>query len=341
MTTLIAQLSGEHPALAYSELQSILHILGVTSTIERPHSRLALFNANMDAGAQLVSRAAYVKMVAECVLSASLSDVGARGDPRWSELLARAESFAVRAVRMGDAPISSMMAEKLVGALIKRAYPHLRVNLSSPSLWVVAFITRDQLYAGPIVSRIDSKGFEERRPGRRPFRHPSAMMPRLARCMVNLARVRPGGWIIDPFAGTGSIPIEAALLGYNLVAIELKSWIARGCLRNLKHFGLENSTQVICGDATRPPLRGRVDAAVTDPPYGRSTQLGGRELHDLYLEAFEALVNLLPKGGRVVTALPKERFAPEILSYVGLRIIETHPIRVHSGLTRIVCVGAT
>ncbi len=338
MIPLIAQLSGEHPSLPLSELNSILRILGSTTEVEVLHPRLALFRASRREGELIGRRAGYVKTLIEPVLTAELEALGKEIEVGSSDVLSRAATFAVRAVKISEVGTSRVLIENWIGAVIRRAYPHLRVDLTNPSLEVVALVTPSRVYAGPRVSRLDARVFEQSRPGRRPFRHPSALMPRLARCMVNLAQIKIGGTLLDPFAGTGSVLIEAAKLGYMALAIEVDRWIARGCLRNLKHYGLDYSTQVICGDSTTPPLRGGVDAIVTDPPYGRSTKLGGRSLQDLYLTAFRELMDLLPNGARVVTAMPQQHLDPQLLTDLGLELAESHTVRVHSGLTRIICI---
>ncbi|MCS7145610.1 MAG: THUMP domain-containing protein [Nitrososphaerota archaeon] len=338
MKRLLALLSGDAPALALSELKSILHILYSRDSVEVFTDRLVLIESKADDAGTIVERGAYVKEIIEPVIYAPVTE--AYGDVVVfdSEILNAARSFAVRAVRLGDVGYNRAEVERWLGGVVESRFPHLEVNLSSPEVVVQAYITGKGFAAGPLLSRQRYDRLEARRPKMRPFRHPSALMPRLARCMVNLTRVKPGGWIVDPFAGTGSIPMEAADMGYRVIAVELKRWIARGCLLNLKWSGHADRVELICGDAANPPLRGTFQGVATDPPYGRSTQLSDRNIRRLYLNAFSSITQLLEPGSRVVAAIPQQRIDPALLEEAGLQLLEQHPIRIHSGLTRIVCI---
>jgi tRNA (guanine10-N2)-dimethyltransferase len=101
----------------------------------------------------------------------------------------------------------------------------------------------------------------------RKFFHPSMLEPRLCRAMVNLARVKEGDTIVDPFCGTGSILIEAQEFRIKSIGYDILSEMCKGAKRNL----IENVA--IC-DAVQMPLNAStVDAIITDVPYGRSTKL--------------------------------------------------------------------
>ncbi|MEM0482112.1 MAG: THUMP domain-containing protein [Nitrososphaerota archaeon] len=338
MKRLLALLSGEVLGLALSELKSILHILYDTNNVERITDRVVQINANISDAGVIIGRAAYVKELVDPIIYSPTCEVGGAVDVIESELLRGVRSFAVRAVRLGGVKCDRTAVERWLGEVVLSSHPRLKVDLSSPDVIIHAYITEDGIYAGPLLSRLKYSRLEARRPKMRPFRHPSALMPRLARCMVNLTRVKPPGWIVDPFAGTGSIPMEAADMGYNVLAIELKRWIARGCLANLKWSGHVEKVELICGDATSPPLRGRFQGVATDPPYGRSTQLSDRNIERLYLSAFSSIAGLLEPSSRIVAAIPQQLVDPSLLEEIGLHLLEQHPIKIHSSLTRVVCV---
>ncbi|GBC70605.1 tRNA sulfurtransferase [Candidatus Calditenuaceae archaeon HR02] len=338
MKRLLALLSGDAPGLALSELKSILHIFYGTDNVEKITDRVVQINANISDAGAITGRAAYVKELVEPLIYSPKLGVGGAVEVAESELLKGPRSFAVRAVRLGGVKCDRTAVERLLGGVVMSSYPHLKVDLSSPDIVIHAYITENGVYAGPLLSRLKYSRLEARRPKMRPFRHPSALMPGLARCMVNLTRVKPPGWIVDPFAGTGSIPMEAADMGYRVVAIELKRWIARGCLTNLKWSSHAERVELLCGDATAPPLRGRFQGVATDPPYGRSTQLSDRNIERLYLSAFSSIAELLEPGSRIVAAIPQQRVDPSLLEEIGLHLLEQHPIRIHSSLTRVVCV---
>ena len=86
----------------------------------------------------------------------------------------------------------------------------------------------------------------------RPFFHPSSMNPILQRTLINLTAIKEGEWLLDPFCGTGGSLIEAALLGFKSVGIEIDRRIIWGAYKNLRS-DLTSSpfTYLIMGDAKR------------------------------------------------------------------------------------------
>ena len=84
----------------------------------------------------------------------------------------------------------------------------------------------------------EARGFAAREPRRRPFRRSVALAPRKARCLVNLSGVQAGQTLLDPFCGTGSIPIEAALMGVRTVAADVDPVVVAGAARNFAALSL-------------------------------------------------------------------------------------------------------
>ena len=90
-----------------------------------------------------------------------------------------------------------------------------------------------------------------RRPHLKPFFHPGVLMPRMARSLVNLTQTRAGERLLDPFAGTCGILIEACLIGIEGVGIEVQTRLVKGALCNLENM----DCSLILGDAKRLPLK--------------------------------------------------------------------------------------
>jgi 16S rRNA (guanine966-N2)-methyltransferase len=89
-----------------------------------------------------------------------------------------------------------------------------------------------------------------------------------------------GGRILDLFAGTGALGIEAASRGAAAVLFVDDGAEARGLIRaNVEAFGLTGRTRIFRRDATALGETGTVapfDVVFVDPPYGRG--LGERAL---------------------------------------------------------------
>jgi 16S rRNA (guanine966-N2)-methyltransferase len=79
-----------------------------------------------------------------------------------------------------------------------------------------------------------------------------------------------GARIVDLFAGTGAMGIEALSRGADHCVFVEKDRAALGVLRsNLKNLDLESRTTVISGDAEHISAQQRdVDVLIADPPYG-------------------------------------------------------------------------
>ena len=65
----------------------------------------------------------------------------------FGDHLARASSFAIRARRVEVYPVTSREIEKLVGAAVKEAYPHLRVDLEKPDVLIRVEVRSRRAYA--------------------------------------------------------------------------------------------------------------------------------------------------------------------------------------------------
>lgn len=93
-------------------------------------------------------------------------------------------------------------------------------------------------YLGRTVAIQDLEGFTMRDYERPAFDKKMGMLPpKLARIMVNLAGVKPGATIWDPFCGVGTIPIEALLLGYNVLGSDIDEAMLQATQENIEWLG--------------------------------------------------------------------------------------------------------
>ncbi|MCS7117501.1 MAG: RsmD family RNA methyltransferase [Thaumarchaeota archaeon] len=336
----IALISGDHPELGLGELRSVLAVLGTESDPKPITDRLAVFRASHEQAKGVAARCAFVKEVIELMLTADLDSIGSEIDVEQSCADSITEPYAVRAIKLqGPKGLLRTEVERWIASALERVRPELKVDLESPRSVFRAYITDGLVVGGLLVGVRDTAGLSRRAPVNRPFRLPSTLQPREARVMVNLSRTPIGTRLLDPFSGTGAILMEAASLGYDPVGIEVRTWIARGSLRNLKAFDLNWSAEVIAGDSSSVPLRGRlvgVGGVATDPPYGKSTRVIGHSLADLVDSVIASLTELLGKGRRIVVAYPMGLTPPSTLT--GAMVIERYSYRVHSALVRVIHV---
>ncbi|MFZ1023994.1 MAG: RsmD family RNA methyltransferase [Thermoplasmata archaeon] len=182
------------------------------------------------------------------------------------------------------------------------------------------------------VGSVNRTGFRARRTPQYPFQRPVTLDPRLARAAVNLARVRPGDRVVDPFVGTGSLLIEAALVGARVTGIDRDADMVRGALQNFAHVGLVPESMTV-GDsaAVGKAIEGAYwDALVTDPPYGRASGTGREPVSDLLARTLPVWAShIRPNGRIVIIAAGGEESIP--LPWTRVMTVSD---RVHRSLTR-------
>ncbi len=192
----------------------------------------------------------------------------------------------IRVRNIGKRKVESSKLERELGAILwKRG---AKISVSNPDYIYKVYLAK-KAHVGILLYTTNKKQFLERRPDLKPFFRPGAILPRFARSLVNIAI--GDGILLDPMCGTGTILIEAGLMGLNFVGIEAYEDVARGCSINLRHYNLP--LNVIVGDAKNMPLNDcSVDAIVTDFPYLQSTKSLGDivELYEKSLTEFHRVL---------------------------------------------------
>ncbi len=241
-------------------------------------------------------------------------------------------TFCVRAKHIKGADLSSTALEKEAGALIHKKGYH--VDLDNPDIMFHLVLTEDKCVFGRLIESVDRGQYEIRRPQQRPFFHPGVLLPRLARALVNISSLSDG-ILLDPFCGTGGILVEAALIGAQCVGMDVQQKMVMGTRHNLTYYGVDGMLMV--GDACATPLRSeKVDAVVTDLPYGKSALIQAKSLDHLYHDSLREIYRVLKKNKKavIVSQIPLD----ELADGVGFRVIGQHQQRVHRSLTRQIIV---
>lgn len=221
-------------------------------------------------------------------------------------------SYCVRAININ---------EKKAAEPVWKSIANPKVNLENPEITIQVICENKKCYAG-ILSYDNIEKFSERRPHLRPGFHPSSMLPKLARALVNLSRIKKGETLLDPFCGTGGIMIEAGLIGVRSIGIDLNEGMISLAEKNLKEYGFKNY-KLSKGDATKELPE--CDAIVTDPPYGKSSSLLGAKKDELYNKFLKNAYNRLKPKSYCVIMMPKQlrvhigkfKKEAEILHYVN------------------------
>ena len=305
---------GEHRNFALSEIHGILLGEGHTYSIVDEDFPVSVLDMN---DWTLLRRAGFLRYISAHIAS---------GDD-LPTITANMDDYAVRArVYHGLKDVSPSEIERKVGNMIKG-----KVNLNSPKFTIRVGIA-NKYHIGVLMHDFSAEDFEARKPSNFPISYPITMHPRYTRALINISRIKTGSHIIDPFCGTGSIALEASLMGMKVTCSDIDPKMIHAAEINLQKFGAYARFMVKdVGDVS-----GNYEAVVTDPPYGRSSSSMGENVHKLYERAFKRFSEITNK---VSIVLPDREAVKIGKEYFSLQ--EIHPVRVHKSLTRYYCLFAS
>jgi tRNA (guanine10-N2)-dimethyltransferase len=333
---LVFLLLGNNPSLPFSECKSILESNNVLFREIKRLDQVLVVSAPIGACRVVARQAGMVRRA--CILLTQSNKtrrdiINAISNLDLKETLRTQTSFAVRVkgVKGHSRDLNTNELEKEIGAKIREKVKWAKVDLERPDVLFFTVVTNDVALFCLSVEEIDDRGFGERRPGLRPFFHPSSMHPRLARAMVNLSGARLSSRFLDPFCGSGGILLEAEMIGCESIGEDIDPAMCQGSKENLRALGIQ-SPNVCVADARKIPLK-EVDAIATDPPYGRSSSTMGSQTFALVEESLREMTSILRLHGKICISLPSDLDVRKF-KLEGLRILETHPFRVHRSLTR-------
>jgi 23S rRNA (guanine2445-N2)-methyltransferase / 23S rRNA (guanine2069-N7)-methyltransferase len=137
-----------------------------------------------------------------------------RGLP-WEDWLTVEAEFPVsgRSVKsqLSSVPACQKIVKKAIVERLKAAYSVEWFAETGPKFSVEVALLNDQ-----VMLTIDSSGPGLHKRGYRPLTGHAPLKETLAAAMVLLSVWRPERPLVDPFCGSGTIPIEAALIGRNM-----------------------------------------------------------------------------------------------------------------------------
>ncbi len=334
-------LSGEVPELSAAELRHVLTIFNSAEGFELLDQRIASASIPENLHEEIIMRTAYTKM-SGLLIGYGMYDSLIRGDViftrGWERLVPEnVKKIRAEVVKIEGAKVNSLQMEKHLSDIILSSIPELKVDLENPEL-VFTLIASPKVYAvGILKAAKPKKYFQSRRAGKKPFRIPSALQPKIARCLVNLAVPKKDARILDPFAGSGAILVEAGLMGHEAIGLELKTWISNGMALNIRSY-CPSICHVVQGDAKRIPFVKAFDSVATDPPYGRSATLAGYTLKGLLKKFFGSVRDVLREWARMAIIIPKEEYENLLAAAEEFKLIYHFDVYVHRSLTRRIAV---
>jgi tRNA (guanine6-N2)-methyltransferase len=208
---------------------------------------------------------------------------------RFRSLLGRGGTFDVVGSFVGKRNYSRFEIEDAIGSALSASsgWTYLSRSGGEPArgeLSLRVHVVDSQATLGVRIARVPLH--------RRAYRvasRPAALHPPLARALALLAGLRPGLSLVDPFCGTGTIPIEARLACPELRASgsDLDAEAVEAARRNAEAAGVELELDVRDAAELSP-----ADRVATNPPWESAVRLAGTGT--LPLEGAERAVVLAP-----------------------------------------------
>jgi len=330
--------SQEHETLPNAELKAVITCEKIATTIETQTKGLVLLKSieNEDflrSYEVLIKRLAYIHEFDEVILKTDLNNmISDFSKIKWDKYIDN--SYAVRVKKFESDNLDSIAIEKNLGAIIKKNHD-FKVNLENPNSFIRVIISKDDVFIAIRRLKVNKKHFYNMKPHKRPFFYPGSMSPKLARAMVNLSQVKEGQLVLDPFCGTGGILIEAGLIGAKLIGSDIHWKMKNGTAINLDYCNLKDY-EVHHLDVRDLKLFKKVDAVVTDPPYGISTSTGGEESSTIFHQFLKSIAYNMKENAYLCIASPHYLDINSILKDLDFELLERHEIKMHKSLTRII-----
>lgn len=249
----------------------------------------------------------------------------------WENWIGKCDTFPVKghSIRstLFSVPDCQKIVKRAVVARLSEKYGISWFEETGPTYQIEFFLFRDQA-----ALMIDTSGVPLHKRGYRPEANTAPLRETLAAALAAMARPREDVLFWDPFCGSGTIAIEAAML-YNKIApganrrfaaekfpqISLSLWrdareearegriesgfevyasdIEEECvaltMRNAERAGVAGTVRAFQRDARKIRADGRRGTVVTNPPYGERMQTK-EEVERLYREIGAHFATLAP-----------------------------------------------
>ena len=210
----------------------------------------------------------------------------------------------------------------------------------------VLIVTKDSILVGQTEAVQDFEAWSKRDFGRPARDSKSGMLPpKLARMMINLTGADPHtATILDPFCGSGTVLMEAALMGFTrIIGSDISTKAIEDSQKN--HEWLMKQDQLVApvtlyvspAQTLEGHVKEPVDAIVTETYLGPGLHGGEhpdfikknlKMLGELYRDCFGTLFTLLKPGGTAVVAFPvfqtqvgeQEAMGRTVIEQIGFRV---------------------
>ncbi|MBD3405573.1 MAG: methyltransferase [Candidatus Lokiarchaeota archaeon] len=328
----LIDISGEIPHLGKAEVDSLVenHDGVYNLTWNGTDGTLKTQNNPIEF---LIDRAAYLKRIVKILNKIPRDTLIAHlMDKDILSRIAPFSSFSVRTEsRINDSSEVRERITRKIGAKIK-SVSGAKVCLDYPERKFLVIMDSSEIILGEYYnSRVRPK-LRKLKTGMRRYFHPSMMNAFLARSMCNLAGVKKGNIVLDPFCGAGGLLCEIADVGAIPVGIDLSWKLVNGARLNLEEDRIQRYG-LVQGDAFSIPIE-RCDCIVTDPPYGRCSSTRGAHSKHLVRSLIEQAPEIVKPTGKICIGASSKMNVDQIIEDFDISTKYKISIPVHKGLIR-------
>ncbi len=187
------------------------------------------------------------------------------------------------------AQTAKVVVADCIGGDVDSAHPNMRLLLVVSELGFRVLLDEPASDAPWLQSR------------HKPHKYLVALPVRFAKAVLNCT-ARPGDTVLDPFCGSGTIPLLAAWAGHQAFGSDISHQTVHRARENIAHFG--QRATLVAADARDAGQR--ADCIVTNLPYGVYCHLAPDALHDVLVN----LTRLAPRA-TFVTSKPLGSALPD------------------------------
>ena len=236
------------------------------------------------------------------------------------EVLKNAKTFVCRVINLSTNQFNIQELESSMGDMISK-FSQAKVSIDNPDITVYLIFTEDENFFG-FSKRVN----EVIRP-KKIRKHPHELDWKLTRAMINLAGLKEGETVCDPFCGTGTTLLEAESMGIHAIGLDFDEKMYQISKENLDENGY--NSKLIRDDFTGlKKIIGEIDGIVTDLPYGRASKASENPE-----EIIRKFVAILPKKKKIAI-MSKKDFEKKL----KINPIKKYEIYRHKSLTRIILI---
>ena len=236
------------------------------------------------------------------------------------EVLKSAKTFACRVINLSSKQFHVEELESSMGDMISKL-SQAKVDLDNPDIIIYLIFTNQQNFFG------FSKPQNILPRPKKIKKHPHELDWKLARAMINLIGLKEGETLCDPFCGTGTILLEAEIMGIKAIGVDFDEKMCDITRQNLKVNGFDS--KVINGDFSKfTTMEDKFDAIVTDLPYGTASKSSENPQ-----ELIKKFVSMLPRRKKIAI-MCKKGFEKKL----EMDPSRTFDIYRHKSLTRTILI---